>query len=104
MRSRTEGRVVQARGPPDEPNRASKSGKAVLSSNRPAPLTLDQHAAEDLARRRLGDLVEDLDGAHLLVRRHPIRDELSSPPRAQSIRWLLRMLSGSRRPRRPVLR
>ena len=52
--------------------RASGSIKAAvtparLSSHRRSPFAVDQHAAQDLAGGRFGDLLDELYGADLLV-------------------------------------
>jgi hypothetical protein len=44
-----------------------------------------QHAAQDLAGRRLRDRVDELDRAHLLVRRDLCRDEAIS---SSALAWL----------------
>src|SRR4029450_1362180 len=36
------------------------------------PVALHEHTTEDLARQRLWNLVDELDGAELLVGRHPL--------------------------------
>ena len=41
---------------------------AVIAGRRRGPLPFDEHPAQDLARGRLRDRVDDLDGAQLLVR------------------------------------
>src|ERR671922_277281 len=51
-----------------------------LASHRRRPLAVDQHAAQDLARGRLGNLVDDLDGADLLVGGHALGDERADLP------------------------
>src|SRR5215471_13471254 len=50
----------------------SRTGGAA---DRPRPLALHQDAAQDLARRRLGDLGHELDLAHALVGRNPPGNE-----------------------------
>src|SRR5206468_9381023 len=48
-----------------------RAGESSDRSTRRA-LSLDQHATQDLAGERLGDLVDELDAAHLLVGRDPL--------------------------------
>jgi SAM-dependent methyltransferase len=61
------------------PGRCSKPLRVQprLSSDRGVPLPLDEQATQDLARRSLRDLVDELDGADFLVRRHAVGDELT---------------------------
>src|SRR3954447_5258747 len=73
-------RLTRGTAPPSGRPRTAPCSGSAHRLGRALAFALREHAAEDLPGRRLGDLRDDLDGAHALVRGdplpHPCRDGL----------------------------